>query len=247
MAESFKIKELSKGKKSKWRTYANLTVGSESFWKLLQFEATVALCGNLPGALGLLLRSKLYPRLFKSVGKNVIFGKSITIRHPSKISIGDNVVIDDFCVLDAKGNNNKGICIGNDVFLGRNNIVYCKNGDIELEDKVNIGANSVIYSKNSVTIGSNTMIAAYAHVMSGGQYNYRSKQAFYDQSSHSLGATTIGRSCWLGSKVVVQDGISVGDGAVLGSGAVVVKNIPENVIAVGVPAKVVSEIEKTDP
>jgi len=247
MAESFKIKELKKGKQSKWRTYANLTIGSDSIGKLLQFELTMLLCSDLGGALGFLLRSKLYPRLFKSVGKNVIFGKGLTLRHPSKICIGDNVVIDDHCVLDAKGDSNQGIRIGNDVFLGRNNIVYCKNGDITLEDKVNIGANSIIYSKNAVTIGADTMIAAYAHVMSGGQYNYRSKRTFYDQSSHSLGPTTIGKSCWLGSQVVVQDGISVGDGAVLGSGAVVVKDIPSNVIAVGVPAKVLSAIEKTEP
>jgi len=247
MAQSFKFKELKKGKQSKWKAYARVTVGSESAIALIKYELIMGICNNMGGALGLLLRGRLYPLLFKSLGKNVVFGKGITIRHPGKISIGSNVVIDDNCVLDAKGEGNTGIKIGDDVFLGRNTIVYCKGGDIELEDKVNIGANGVIYSKNQVKIGADSMIAAFVHIMSGGQYNYRSKRTFFEQSSHSKGPTTIGKSCWLGSKVVIQDGITVGDGAVLGAGAVVAKDIPGNVIAVGVPAKVLSEIEKTDP
>jgi acetyltransferase-like isoleucine patch superfamily enzyme len=54
---------------------------------------------------------------------------SAHLRHPHKI-IGDNVVIDDLCCLDAKGTDNRGITIGNGVFVGRNTILSCKNGDI---------------------------------------------------------------------------------------------------------------------
>ena len=46
------------------------------------------------------------------VGRNVVFGVNVTLRHPHKIAIGDNVVIDDSCCLDAKGTDNKGITIG---------------------------------------------------------------------------------------------------------------------------------------
>ena len=54
------------------------------------------------------------------------------LRHPHKIRIGDNVVIDDNCLIDAKGESNAGIRIGSGVFIGRNTILSCKNGDIEL-------------------------------------------------------------------------------------------------------------------
>ena len=54
------------------------------------------------------------------------------LRHPHKIHIGSNVVIDDNCLLDAKGETNRGIRIGDGVFIGRNTILSCKNGDIEL-------------------------------------------------------------------------------------------------------------------
>ena len=72
----------------------------------------------MPGALGLLLRSKLYPRLLGRTGRNVTFGVNVVLRHPHKIRIGDNVVIDDGCCLDAKGTDNEGITIGDGVFVG---------------------------------------------------------------------------------------------------------------------------------
>ena len=68
-----------------------------------------------------------------------MFGVNVTLRHPHKIAIGDNVVIDDQCCLDAKGTDNRGIAIGNGVFVGRNTILSCKNGDIVIEDRANLG------------------------------------------------------------------------------------------------------------
>ena len=70
-----------------------------------------------------------------------MFGVNVTLRHPHKIHIGDNVVIDDHCCLDAKGTDNRGITIGNGVFVGRNTILSCKNGDIVIEDRANLGFN----------------------------------------------------------------------------------------------------------
>ena len=101
---------------------------SASSWSML-------LCAWVPGALGLFLRSKLYPLLLGRVGRNVVFGANVTLRHPHKIHIGDNVVIDDHCCLDAKGTDNRGITIGNGVFVGRNTILSCKNGDIVIDDR----------------------------------------------------------------------------------------------------------------
>ena len=95
----------------------------------------------VPGALGLALRKTLYPWLLGSCGRNVVFGQNVVLRHPHKIHIGDNVVIDDQCLLDAKGESNQASRIGNGVFVGRNTILSCKNGDIMLDDGVNLGFN----------------------------------------------------------------------------------------------------------
>ena len=56
-------RELFDERKSKMRRYADLVVGQPGLWALIKFELIVLLCGNTPGALGLFLRSKLYPLL----------------------------------------------------------------------------------------------------------------------------------------------------------------------------------------
>jgi acetyltransferase-like isoleucine patch superfamily enzyme len=91
------------------------------------------------------------------------------------------------------------------------------------------------------------MIAAYCYLMSGGSYDYQSHAiGFAQQDGYAKGPTLIGEGCWLGAKVVVLDGVSVGERAVLGAGAVVTKNIPSHTVAVGVPAKVVEALAKAD-
>ena len=104
----------------------------------------------VPGALGLFLRSKLYPLILGRVGRNVAFGCNVVLRHPHKIEIDDNVVIDDQCCLDAKGTTNRGISIKRGVFLGRNTILSCKNGDIVLDEDANIGFNVEVFSAATV-------------------------------------------------------------------------------------------------
>ncbi|WP_368790832.1 sugar O-acetyltransferase [Companilactobacillus farciminis] len=57
---------------------------------------------------------------------------------------------------------------------------------------------------------------------------------------------TIGNNVWVGGNVVVNPGVTIGDNVVIGSGAVVTKDIPSNVIAVGNPCKVLREINDQD-
>src|SRR5688572_28968540 len=89
--------------------YQALMVGRQGWGALLRYEFVTSLAGRLPGALGLFLRSRLYPGLFARCGRNVFFGTDVVLRHPHKIAIGNDVVIDDGCVLDAKGTSNEGI------------------------------------------------------------------------------------------------------------------------------------------
>src|SRR5215831_17099471 len=112
--------------------YSMLIVGRPGLGALLKYELIVSLAQARAGALGLALRKTLYPLLLGSCGRSVVFGQNVVLRHPHKIHIGDHVVIDDNCLLDAKGEANRGITIADGVFVGRNSILSCKNGDIEL-------------------------------------------------------------------------------------------------------------------
>ena len=53
---------------------------------------------------------------------------------------------------------------------------------------------------------------------------------------------TVGDNVWLGGEVIVCPGVSIGENTVVGAGAVVVKDLPSNVIAVGNPARVVRSL-----
>jgi acetyltransferase-like isoleucine patch superfamily enzyme len=225
--------------KSSRQKYAELVVGRPGFGALLKYELIVTLAQPRAGAFGLALRKALYPFLLGSCGRHVVFGQNVVLRHPHKIHIGDNVVVDDNCLLDAKGESNRGIRIGNGVFIGRNTILSCKNGDIELGDSANIGFNCEVFSASRVTIGQSVLMAAYAYVI-GGDHDFSDPSApVLSQSRKSIGVS-VGDGVWMGAGAKVLDGVDVGEHAVIGAGAVVRESVPPRAIAVGIPARVVS-------
>ena len=218
--------------------YQMLMVGSLSLWSLFVYELVQLFVAPVPGALGLALRRLIYPHFLGSAGRNVAFGAHVTIRHPHKIHLGDNVVVDDHCVLDAKGDANDGIRIGSGVFIGRNTIVHCKNGDITIGDQANIGFNCDIPSSGRVAIGRKVFIAAYAYIIGGGHEFSDDAATVMDQGRTAKGID-IGDGAWIGAKAMVLDGVTIGRDAILGAGAVATKSIPDRAIAVGMPAAVI--------
>ena len=235
---------LSNGHGSGFAVYRRLVYGDVSLGRVLAMEAATMLVGAMPGGLGLLLRSKLYRGFFGAAGRKVFIGRNVTLRHPHKIRLGNHVIIDDNCVIDAKGDGNTGITIGDNAYIGRNTIVYCKNGDIAIGRNVNISSNCEVFSSNKLSIGDDTVIGAYSYLLSGGEYDYTdTAHAFSEQSGmNTRGPLSIGANCWLGARVTVLDAASVGRHCVLGAGAVVTRSIPDHSLAVGVPAKVVKTL-----
>lgn len=224
--------------KSSRQKYAELVVGQPGLSALIQYELIVTVAQPRAGALGLALRKFLYPMLLGSCGSNVVFGQNVVLRHPHKIHVGDNVVVDDNCLLDAKGTDNRGIQIGSGVFVGRNTILSCKNGDIELAPGANLGFNCEVFSASRVRIGANTLIAAYAYVI-GGDHDFSDPAAAVLAQGRTSSGVTIGEGAWIGAGAKILDGVNVGDGAIVGAGAVVRENVPADAIAVGIPARLV--------
>ncbi len=236
-------KELFARDKSKIEKYTNLFVGRKGFFHLLKYEIIIMMFQDLPGAMGIFFRNLFFPGLFKKVGKGVSFGKSITIRHPNRIVIGNDVVIDDYCVLDAKGIDNEGIIIKDGVFIGRGSIISCKNGNIILEKNVNMGFNCEIFSGSDVVIGENTLIAAYVYIIGGGHDYSRIDIPISEQDKPSHGIS-VKKNCWIGAGAKIFDGVNIGEDTVIGAGAVVVRDIPAFSIAAGVPARVAKTRKK---
>jgi acetyltransferase-like isoleucine patch superfamily enzyme len=235
---------LGRSDRSALAKYQELVVGSRSLARLLLHELVVTLTSSVPGALGLVLRRTAYRWLLGRVGRNVSFGQNVVLRHPHKVRIGDDVVVDDLVVLDAKGERNQGISIGNGVFLGRGTILSCKDGDIELGDHVNIGFMSEVFSGSRVVVGRHGLFAAYTYLVGGGHRFERAETPVLEQGRSSLGIT-LDENVWLGTGAKVLDGVRIGKNVVVGANAVVNTDLPDGVVAAGVPARIIRK--RDDP
>jgi acetyltransferase-like isoleucine patch superfamily enzyme len=222
--------------------YARLVVGRPGWAALIKHELITLASQGVPGALGLVLRQTLYPSLLGACGRGVVFGQNVVLRHPGKIRIGNDVVVDDNCLLDAKGDSNEGILIGDGVFIGRNTILSCKDGNIELADGANVGFNCEVFSASRVRIGRDTLVAAYCYVV-GGDHDLSDPSIPVLAQVRRSSGVSIGDGAWLGAGAKILDGVTIGDRAVIGAGAVVRESVPPGAVAVGVPARVVSQRE----
>jgi acetyltransferase-like isoleucine patch superfamily enzyme len=235
-------KELISSKRSLLSKYATLFVGKKGIWSLLKYETITFCFSRIPGALGLFLRKIFYRFLLGNLGKGVVLGRCVTLRHPHKIHIGDNTFIDDFAVLDAKGESNEGIRIGQNAYLGRNAILSCKEGSIFLDDYCNISANCSLLSETEIRLGKYCFLAGNCYLVAGGNHNFeKTSVPIMFQPSFSKGGIKVGEDVWLGAGVIVLDDVAIGKGCVVGAGGVVIESLPEYGIAVGSPARPVKD------
>ena len=237
-------KKLSDGRSSPLKTYVSLTAGETGIGRFILYELLTSILGLMPGGVGFYLRKLTYPWILGSVGSNVIIGRNVVLRHPKKIIIGNNVTIDDNCLLDGHGAGNEGLVLEDDVILNRNCILLSKAGPIRMGQRTSIGSNSVIVSMDGVSFGEAVLTAGSISV-STGLYHYGKKDlAVMDQGAYTKGPVTIGKYSWLGTGVIVLDGVSIGESVVIGAGSLVNKDIPDFSVAMGVPCKVTRSIDK---
>lgn len=231
-------KELLTEEKSLFAKYTTLFLGEKNIWKFIRFEVIQLLFSWIPGALGLALRRVFYPCLFQKVGRGVVFGRNITLRHPHKISLGENCLIDDNVVLDAKGEQNRGLVLGKNVYVGRNTILSCKEGSIFIDDYCNISANCSLLSETEIRLGKFCFLAGHCYLVAGGNHSFDdTSRPIMFQPSLSKGGILIADDVWLGAGVIVLDGVRIGQGTVVGAGSVVTQDLPEFSVAVGSPAQ----------
>lgn len=94
-----------------------------------------------------------------------------------------------------------------------------------------------IYIGDNVMFGPNVIVATAGHpilsVLRAAEYQYNFP-------------VRIGNNCWLGAGAVIVPGITIGDNVVIGAGSVVTKDIPDNVVAVGNPCRILREVDERD-
>jgi acetyltransferase-like isoleucine patch superfamily enzyme len=233
--------KLVNGHKSPFSVYIDITVGKVGFLRFLLYEFLTTLFGPMPGGVGLFLRKKFYPVLFKKVGNGLIIGRNVVIRHPHKIEFGNNVTVDDNCLIDGRGADSKGVILEDNVIINRNCMIQSKSGSIRIGKRTTIGSNSVIVSMDGVELEDDVLIAGSCDISAGSYHFEDIDKPVMNQPLYTKGPIRIGKNAWLGTRVTVLDGVNIGVGAVIGAGALVIKDVPQNTVSVGVPARVIKD------
>ena len=158
---------------------------------------------------------------FKSVGKNVKLSRKASIYSPEKITIGDNVRIDDFCILS--GN----ITLGSNIHISAYVALYGAMG-IVMEDYSGISPKSVVYSAMDDFSGDYLIGPIHPE----------------EKTNVTGGLVRISRFVQIGSNTVVFPNLCVGEGSVVGACSLVRKDLSPWGIFIGVPAKRLKERKK---
>ena len=121
---------------------------------------------------------------------------------------------------------------------------HCDYGyNIEVGDNFFANYNLIILDVAKVKIGDNAQIAPNVSIYTAGHPIHPDSR----NSGYEYGIdVTIGDNVWIGGNAVIMPGVTIGDNVVIGAGSVVTKDIPDNVIAVGNPCKIVREITEAD-
>lgn len=121
---------------------------------------------------------------------------------------------------------------------------HCDYGwNIEVGENFFANYNLTILDVGKVTIGNNAQIAPNVSIYTAGHPIHPDSR----NSGYEYGIpVTIGDNVWIGGNAVILPGVTIGNNVVIGAGSVVSKDLPDNVIAVGSPCRVIREITEDD-
>lgn len=233
------VKQATSGKAAPWQTYARLAVGKASLLALLKYECLTTVCAGRGGALGIVLRKFFYSSLLGSLGKGSVIGRHVTLRGSQNIHIGRNVLIDEGCLIDARGEHAR-IRIADGVIISRNTTIRARNATLDIGEKCDIGANCLLATDSRLELGREVLVAAYVYLVGGGLHRFDASEPIIMRQAMDKGSGIIvGDGCWIGTRSSILDGVKIGDGAVIGAHSLVTHPVPPMSVAFGNPAKVV--------
>ena len=214
----------------------------------LKQELALALGSWVPSLPGIALRGALYRTIIDADGTPAI-ESGVRLRYVENIRLGKSVYLDHGVYLHACPG---GISIGDESYLMHGAILHVFNfrdlpqAGIWIGKRCFVGERTVIRGQGGVTIGDDVLIAPQVQILAIEHVVQTTRVPIMDQGIKGKGIV-IEDGAWLGAGSIITDGVRVGKNAVVGAGAVVTHDVPPGAVAVGIPARIVRQIEDADP
>jgi len=168
-------------------------------------------------------------------------GKGVKFFNINNIEWGKYLKLDDFVYLSGLGKGK--LTLGNNVSLGAFSRVIISTSfnnlgsHITIGNNVGIGEFAYLGGGGGLEIGDDCIVGQYLSCHPE-NHNYESQTELIRQQGVNRQGIKIGKNCWIGSKVTILDGVTIGDNCIIAAGAVVSKSMPANSVIGGVPAKI---------
>lgn len=137
--------------------------------------------------------------------------------------IGENSEIRPYCTIVGT----KNIYIGKNVIIPQGAILSSYPGNelsnIYIEDDVLLGPNVAIYSST---------------------HNFNNISIPIKNQGYRVASTRLKQGCWIGINAVILPGVTIGKNSVVGANAVVNKDVPDNTVVAGIPAKIIKKLNE---
>jgi acetyltransferase-like isoleucine patch superfamily enzyme len=176
--------------------------------------------GEAARALAAMLRARIAFRRFRSLGARPrLFGRCF-ISGAEAISVGERMLM-----------------LGTTV---RCELSTHAGGELSIGDRVFFNYGSSVSAHSLIRIGDDCKIGQYSIVM---DCDWHELETLSHDGGHGQSRPVVlEQGVWLGARVTVLKGVTIGRGSVVGAGSVVVGDIPAGVVAAGVPARVIREL-----
>lgn len=170
-------------------------------------------------------------RLFLKQAKGLfLIGKGVQISHGKHITCGKNVKFEDFS--EIHGLCSDGLVFGDYVTISRGVMIrpssYYGNDlgkGLVMGEHSSIGPYGYVGCSGKITIGKNVMFGPKCSLFAE-NHNFSDTESSIKSQGVNQKGITVEDDCWIGSNVVILDGVTIGKGSVIGAGTLITKDVP---------------------